>query len=251
MAVVLVIVSWWVPDGQLMTLAAMTFLWVTVLVMVPHARRPARELYPGRRNRLPLHPLFPGFTAATAIFLSALLPLRTSAFGLGLLALGAIYYRLFARKKHTEVKQDKAVVGVGIEESNKDRPRVMIGTEDDQQLPALLKSGAALARAYDGELMVLRVLPIVDELSLHSAQRSAEREWASLERHLQPYVDSELATQTVVRIAPSVESGIVATANEYDADVVVMAAPRVTLADASTSAAAKVLFRPPRGPWRF
>ena len=240
MAVVLGIVSWWVPDGLLMTLAAMTFLWVTVLVMVPYARRPARELSPGRRNRLPLHPLFPGFTAATAIFLSALLPLRASAIGLGLLALGAIYYRLFARKKHTEATQDKAVVGVGIEESNKDRPRVMIGTEDDEQLPALLKSGAALARAYDGELMVLRVLPIVDELSLHIAQRSAEREWASLERHLQPYVDSELATQTVVRIAPSVESGIVATANEYDADVVVMAAPRVALGDASTSAAAKV-----------
>ena len=240
MAVVLGIVSWWVPDGLLMTLAAMTFLWVTVLVMLPYARRPARELSPGRRNRLPLHPLFPGFSAATAIFLSALLPLHTSAIGLGLLALGAIYYRLFARKKHAEATQDKAVVGVGIEESNKDRPRVMIGTEDDEQLPALLKSGAALARAYDGELMVLRVLPIVDELSLHIAQRSAEREWASLERHLQPYADSELATQTVVRIAPSVESGIVATANEYDADVVVMAAPRVPLGDASTSAAAKV-----------
>lgn len=240
LAAALVIVAWWVPDGLLMTLAAMTFLWVTVLVMLPYARRPARELSPGRRNRLPLHPLFPGFTAATAIFLSALLPLRTSALGLGLLALGAIYYRLFARKKHTEAKQDKAVVGVGIEESNKDRPRVMIGTEDDEQLPALLKSGAALARAYDGELMVLRVLPIADELSLHIAQRSAEREWASLERHSQPYVDSELATQTVVRIAPSVESGIVATANEYDADVVMMAAPRVASGDASTSAAARV-----------
>ena len=240
LAVVLVIVGWWVPDGVLMTLAAMTFLWVTVLVMVPHARRPARELDPGRRNRLPLHPLFPGYSAAVAVFLSWVLPLRVSAIVLGWLALGGVYYYFFARKAHTEVKQDKAVVGVGIEESKKERPRVMIGIEDDQQLPALLKSGAALARAYSGELMVLRVLPLTDELSLHGAQRSAQSEWASLERQMQPHLDAAVETQTVVRIAPSVESGIVATANEYDADVVVMAAPRVSLADASTSAAARV-----------
>jgi len=237
---VLVVVSLWVPDDLLMRLAALTFLWVTVLVMVPYARRPERELSPSRRNRLPLHPLFPGFSAAAAIFLAALLPLRTSAIGLGWLLLGAIYYYSFARKKHAEVKQDTAVVGVGIEESDKDRPRVMIGIEDAEQLPALLKSGNALARAYDGELMVLQVLPLTDELSLYSAQRNAQAEWASLERRIQPHIDGEVETQTAVRIAPSVESGIVATANEYDADVVIMAAPSVPLAEVSTSAAARV-----------
>ena len=71
MASILVMVGWWVPDGLLMILSAMSFLWVTVLVMVPYARRPARELSASRRNRLPFHPLFPGFSAATAIFLSA------------------------------------------------------------------------------------------------------------------------------------------------------------------------------------
>jgi uncharacterized hydrophobic protein (TIGR00271 family) len=240
LAAALVIVAWWVPGGLLMTLAAMTFLWVTVLVMVPYARRPARDLDPVRRNRLPLHPLFPGYSAAVAVFLSWVLPLRVSAIGLGWLALGGVYYYFFARKAHTEVKQDKAVVGVGIEESKKERPRVMIGTEDDQQLPALLKSGAALAKACDGELMVLRVLPLTDELSLHGAQRSAQAEWASLERQMQPHLDAAVEIQTVVRIAPSVETGIVATANEFDADVVVMAAPGEPVADASTSAAARV-----------
>ena len=240
MASILVMVGWWVPDGLLMILSAMSFLWVTVLVMVPYARRPARELSASRRNRLPFHPLFPGFAAATAIFLSAVMPLHGSAIGMGWLLLGALYYRLHARQKHNEAKLDEAVVGVGIEERSKDRPRVMIGSENDEQLPALLKSGAALAKAHGGELLVLRVLPLTDELSLHGAQRAAQKEWAGLVRLVQPLDTGDPEIQTVVRIAPTAETGIVATANEYEADVVVMAAPSVALADASTSTAAKV-----------
>jgi len=240
LVLVLVAVGWWVPTGLLATLAAMTFLWVTVLVMVPYARRPARALSPGRRNRLPFHPLFPGFAAATAVFFSMVLPWRTSVIGLGWLLLGAVYFLAYARRKNAEVKQDAAVVGVGIEEGRKDRPRVMIGTEEDERLPALLKSGAALARAYGGELMVLRVLPLHDELSLHTAQGNAGREWAALERLMQPLDTGGVETQTVVRIAPTVHAGIVATANEYDADVVLMATSTALPADASGTAVARV-----------
>ena len=239
-AVVLTAVGWWVPAGLLMALAAMTYLWVTVLVMAPHARRSARELSPSRRNRLPLHPLFPGFCAAASVFLSWLLPLNLIAIGLGWLLLGAIYYYLYARKKHSEIQQDEVVVGVGIEESTKDRPRAMICTEADEQLPALLKSGSALARAFEGELMVLRVLPLPDELSLHSSQRSAEQEWASLERLVESIAAPDVPIQTVVRIAPSVESGMVATANEYDADALVMAAPPAPATDVLATTAAGV-----------
>lgn len=236
MAVILVIAGWWVPAGVLMTLAAMTYLWITVLVMIPHARRPARELSPGRRNRLPLHPLFPGFSAAIAVFLSWILPLQLSAIGVGWLILGAAYYRLYARRKRSEVEKDTAVVGVGIEESRKDRPRIMICTESEGQLPSLLKSGTALARAFGGELMVLRVLPLPDELSLQSAQRKAEEEWESLDRLVEPLMARDVETQTVVRIAPSVESGFVATANEYDADALVMASPAAPTAVESSVA---------------
>ena len=240
LVVVLAMVVWWVPDSVLMMLAALTFLWVTILVMVPYARRPAKELSPSRRNRLPLHPLFPGFAAAAAVFLSWLLPPSINLFGLGWLLIGAAYYHFFARQTHANLKQDEAVVGVGIEESGKERPRVMIGIEDARQLPALLKSGNAVARAYGGELMVLEVLALTDELSLQSSQRNAQAEWAALERRIEPHTDAEVDIQTAVRLAPSVASGIVATANEYDADVVIMAAPDLPLADLSTSAAARV-----------
>ena len=240
LAGVLFLVSWWVGAALLMSLAAMSFLWVTFLVMLLHARRPAGEISPTRRNRLPLHPLFPGFAAALCLFLSAVLPLRVSIIGLVWILMGFIFYRFFARKRHAEMKQEEAFVGVGIEERSKDKPRVMIGVGLDEPLASLFRSGSALARAHGGELMVLRVLPLTDELSLYGAQRSAEAEWAALERDLQPYLDEDLETQTVVRIAPSVKSGIVATANEYDADVVLISAPNERAAEAATSSAARI-----------
>ena len=236
-AVLVVAVGWWVPGGLLIAMASLSFLWVTVCVMVPYARRPAKELAPTRRNRLPLHPLFPGFSAAAAAFLAWVLPLRVAVVAIGWLVLGAIYYRMYARKKSAEVLQDEAVVGVGIEERVKNKPRVMIGTERDDDLAALVKSGMALARAAEGELMVLRVLPLTDELSLHSAQARAEDEWATLERRIRALESSDAQVQLAVRIAPSVESGIVATANEYDADLIVMAAPTATRDDVASTVA--------------
>jgi uncharacterized hydrophobic protein (TIGR00271 family) len=48
----------------------------------------------------------------------------------------------------------------------------------------------------------------------------------------------DVETQLAVRIAPSVESGIVATANEYDADLILMAAPMATRDDLAGAVAA-------------
>ena len=39
--------------------AALTFLWITIIVITPHARQSARDLPKIRRSKLPLHPLFP------------------------------------------------------------------------------------------------------------------------------------------------------------------------------------------------
>ncbi len=224
MGTVVVLAARWLPAAQLVALSAASFLLTTVLVTLPHARRPARELSPNRRNRLPLHPLFPGMTVVVCVALVLVLP----RIGQGVLAawvlLGGGFYLAYAGRRARAVQQEETLVGEVAEVQVKTVPRILIAAGDLEQLPSLLRLGWAVARDRQAELVVLRVLPTGDELSTRNLQRAAEEEWEALDRAVVESESSDVPIATLVRIAPSVESGILATTREYDIDLLLLGA---------------------------
>jgi len=100
----------------------------------------------------------------------------------------------------------------------------LIGAGDMDQLPSLFKLGLAMGLDRQAEIVVLRVMPTADELSLFTVQRAAEREWETLESRVEAFESRGVAISTLVRIAPSVEAGILAAASEYDVDLLLLGA---------------------------
>jgi uncharacterized hydrophobic protein (TIGR00271 family) len=217
-----VLVAWRAQMLHLAGIAALAFLWVTALVMFSHARRPGRELSPTRRNRLPLHPLFPGVSAAGSLFLSLILPLPTLPIGLAWLLIGGLVYVVYERERSAEMRQRLATVGMERDDKEKDSPRVLVSAADEGSLRSAVSLGEVIARARKAELLVLRVMPSADELAIQTLQHRAQKEWQELDEQLERLPEGEVLRQPLVRIAPSLEAGILATASEYDADILLL-----------------------------
>lgn len=227
---IILLVARWAPERQTLSIAAATFLLVTVLITFPHARRPARDLSPNRRNRLPLHPLFPGLSVAIGLSLFLLLPRIGHAALMGWVLIGAVIYLVYGHRRSMAVKQEEVVVGEldEVEElQQKGVPRVLVAAGDMDQLPSLVRLGVLVARENQGEVVVVRVTPSPDELSLHSAQIAAEQQWRALDQRVEAVDTGSTPVSTLVRIAPSVEAGILAASREYDVDLVLMGAPNL------------------------
>jgi len=232
---VMVLVARWVPHEQLVAVSAASFLLATALVTFPHARRPSRELSPTRRNRLPLHPLIPALTIVICSGLVLVLPRIGLSLVIGWLLAGVAFYMLYANRRSQELQQEDFVVGEVDEVKVKEGPRILIGAGERSQLPTLLKLATAIGRERQAELIVLRVLVTADELSMYTAQLAAERDWETLDREVEELGSGDVPVSTLVRIAPSVQAGILAAAREYDADLLLMGAEDLPL-DAPPSA---------------
>lgn len=221
-AVVIVLVARWMPLDRLVAISAASFLLATTLVTIPYARRPSRELSPVRRNRLPLHPLVPAMSIVISLGLVLVLPRAGLGVLFGWLVVGVAFFLAYAGRRSQEVQQDAVFVGEVDEVQTKTAPRILVGAGDASHLTSLLKLGAAIVRDRQAELVVLRIMPTPDELSMVTAQKAAEEEWQRLEDRVAEFESSELPISTLVRIAPSIHSGILATAREYDADLILV-----------------------------
>ena len=219
---VTVFIARWVPVEQLVAVSSASFLLMTALVTFPYARKPERDLAPNRRNRLPLHPLFPGVTIAVSLGLILVLPRMGQGVLFGWMLIGVIFYLTYAGRRSRVAQQDAVVVGEVEEVQTKERPRILIGAGNWEQLPSLLKLGLAIGLDRKAELVVLRVLPTADELSMFVAQKAAEKEWETLDARVEEFESRSVPISTLVRIAPSVQVGILAAAREYDADLLLM-----------------------------
>ncbi|MGB6337735.1 MAG: DUF389 domain-containing protein [Thermoanaerobaculia bacterium] len=210
------------PTSALVGTAAGTFLWVTVLVMAPFAATPARELPDTRRFRLPLHPLFPGLAVGLSLLLIAVLPKIGLSAGFGWLVIGVIVYLAYGRRGSFEAIQRMRVLGEA--ETEEAVFQVLVAVDTDSVDPtAVIRVGIAVARAHDGEVLVLRVVAARDELSIQRVRADAEEEWEDLAE-----LTASMATaagvniEPLVRMAPTIEDGVLATAGEYDVDLILL-----------------------------
>ena len=225
LVVILVPLSIFVSETHLIAMAAFTYLFATILTFLPYARSSARELNPSRPNRLPLHPLFPVISVAVCVFFSLILPRLAIPLGLGWLGIGGALFVLFGHKaKPVSGRQDD--LKVESEDSyEKSDFGVLVGILDIRGVETLITTGAALAKERGGDLIVLRVVPQGGEFSLEASREAAIQARKELEK-LSPYwSDLDVPTRTLVRIAPTVASGIAAAARDLQSEFVLMGHP--------------------------
>ncbi|MFV1858321.1 MAG: APC family permease, partial [Anaerolineales bacterium] len=104
-SVVLILI---IPVELLVGLAAMTLMWAIAIVHVPDVIR-ARPNLPA--TKLPFHPLLPGLTTAIGVLLPFALGFLAILVGAAWLALGGLFYILYARARGLEVRREQIVVG--------------------------------------------------------------------------------------------------------------------------------------------
>lgn len=205
--------------------AALTFLWAAILVLFPYARRRAAKLPMNRFPRLPMHPLFPTAAITAGLFFSLLLPQFSAPSGLIWLLLGGIYFLTYGRRGGTTVQRQEFLMGDDTAVPPKKGYRVLVSIADDRSAGSLLRVGAALAAARNGELLALRVVPLAEQSSLENAQAVADKLFRRIEEVVAVTGDVGVEVRPLVRIAPDVASGILATAQEYRADWTLMGWP--------------------------
>ncbi len=215
--------------------ASLAFLWATVVVLAPRLKRRSRDLPAGRPLKLPLHPLFPLLAVAGALFFSLILPSWSLRLGLGWSLVGVLYFLAYARRGSLAVQRRELVIaepamcGPALPETPErgaETPyRVLVWAADADVTRSLIRLGGALARARRGELLVLRVVRLVEQLPLTELRDQAEDEWRRLDRLAGGADRSGARIRTLVRIAPTPAAGVLETVAEARADFLLLGAP--------------------------
>ncbi len=102
------------------------------------------------------------------------------------------------------------------------RHRVLLPVTNLSEVRVLLPLAEALAREWQGRLIVLHVVTVPEEDSLSGAAAEASRSRQDLDRYLSEYSDAISHVRTVVRVAREVWEGIWDTVKQENIDLLLL-----------------------------
>jgi uncharacterized hydrophobic protein (TIGR00271 family) len=230
----------WLPSGKLLAfviitgicliigspvifagLSALTFLWSTALSLAPDILNAKPDLPEKRNPKLPFHPLFPGLTVAVGTLMPFTLQPKIWAGGLIWLVAGVVTYISYSRGKGIEARREVIVVDEVRDVERRSRYRVMLGLREDDDIEGLIQTGAAIARARDGELLVLKPVVESERTPTNIRVQEAKDAWEELNQMIAGLAPG-MEVKPVVRLASSVASGILGAVGEEDIDLVLI-----------------------------
>lgn len=213
------------PSALLASLAAITALWANAILLLPYLRVKVAELSANRFPKLPFHPLIPTTCVGILFFLSLLVPYSSLSFGLVWLSLGTVHFLFYARKGRIAVRKDETSVGELEEDSEETKYRVMLCAQDSGSSLSAIRIGEILAAEKGGELIVVRVLRLIEQIPNYSMKRLAMREWEHLEAEAQKVESGSVPVRTIVRVSTRPAQGFLEAAAEYGASYILLTWP--------------------------
>jgi len=177
---------------------------------------------------LPLHPFIPA--AGIAVNLALLFALSASALiwagGWALLGLGL--YTFYVRRLRVAVQEGTTV----FHEEGRQEPgghyRVLVPVNDPAEATASVHLAATLAGRQDGEVILLQVVQVPDQVNVEAGRRWAQRRLDTLAQIADQV--QNVPVRPVIRLARDVPRAIVGTANEENCQLIVMGWRGPTLA---------------------
>lgn len=208
--------------SYLLLISGFAALLSLVLYFNPLVRKDASRV---SQLTLPLHPLIPLLAVALSIFLMWILPIQNLFTGGVWLLAGAVLYWSHSRKRMLPALQQQQILAAEGVTPTAAGYRVLACLTEGEINESLIRIGAWVAAARDGELLVLRILETSEALPSNLQRQQGEIEWKRIDAALQEIRLPGRAAVPVVRMAPDSISGIQATAKEYDADFVLVEWP--------------------------
>lgn len=208
---------------NLAALAALAYLLIQIGVSLAGIILGDKPRAAERDFRLPLYPAIP----ATALGINALLilalPPTVLLVGAAWLALGALVYwrigqeRMRASRLGVTVFQDVAAPA-GLRSAYP----VLVPVANPDTAMNLVNFAAAIARAHDGHVTVLQVVPVPEQQPLDTSRYKARARQSLLERVLAQRDRYDVPIEGITRLARHVPQGILDTIGEESPQVLVM-----------------------------
>jgi uncharacterized hydrophobic protein (TIGR00271 family) len=206
------------------TIASACLLTALVVVHSQDITKKEPKLPEDRKLKLPLHPLFPIMVVIICVTLVVIQPLEDLLWPALWLLVGVIFYLLYARTAAIAKVQEDVVVAEEKTASVKASYRVLVCVSREETAVSLIRAGADVTRARQGDLLVLRVLDAPEQTP--DKQELAHTQLLELEAQIAQAQLVGLAVNPLVRIAPSVAAGILATAWEENVNAILLGWPR-------------------------
>jgi len=204
-------------------LAALAFLWMAAFAHLPTAFRSRSGLPNKRRPKLPFHPLFPWIVIAVGLFLPFAMSYSLWLWGVAWIAVGIVYYVLYARPKAIAARRQTAVVADAEDEPEKETVyRVLVGIANPVRASELIRAAAKLAAPHNGQLLVLKTLTLPDQMPGYLKQKAATQELAALRQWVTNAQTADVPVQSMVRIAPSVAEGLLEAVREEHVNLLLL-----------------------------
>jgi len=171
---------------------------------------------------LPFHPWVPGLTLAIDALIGLLWEPVYLGWAAGCLGLGTVIYLFYARSHHVEAQEGVTIFKPLSEEREKECYCILAPIANPATADTLLRLAGALARQQGGEVLALQVTVVPDQVPLEEGQHRAATGRVLLEQAMNQAAEEEFPIRTMTRVSRSVARGILDTAREEKADVILL-----------------------------
>jgi len=177
---------------------------------------------------LPLHPFVPLLGIAVNLALLLAFSLPSLLWGGGWILLGLGLYFLYVRRLRIAIQEGTTIFREERDRKPTSQYRVLVGVNDPAEAVAAINLAATLASQQEGEVILLQVVQVPDQVNVAAGRQWAQRRLDTLAR-IADQVQG-VPVRPVIRLARDVPQAIVGAAREEDCHLLVLGWRGPTLA---------------------
>ncbi|MGF1504153.1 MAG: TIGR00341 family protein [Anaerolineae bacterium] len=202
-------------------IAAFVILTLQLIVNITAVFLARQKRAANRSVILPLWPSIQATGAAIVFLLYFALSFDALLIGIGWLALSGLMYLQYGREQMREQQLGVTVFQDELLNVTSTYP-VIVPVANPATASGLVRFAAEAARAYNGHLTIVQVIPVPEDEALTSARSEAEASLSVLNQSLQDAQTYGVPVEGVTRLSRRTAQGIIDTINEENASLVVM-----------------------------
>jgi uncharacterized hydrophobic protein (TIGR00271 family) len=177
---------------------------------------------------LPVHPFIPILGLAANLFLLFAFSWSSLVWGLGWMLVGLGLYFFYVRRLRIAVQEGMTVFHEAGHPEPTGRYRVLVPMNDPAEATAAISLAATLAGQQEGEVILLQVVQVPDQLTVAAGRSWAQRRLDALAQVVDQV--SDVPVRPVIRVARDVPRAIVGAVGEEQCHLIVMGWRGPTLA---------------------
>lgn len=209
-----------VPTGLLSQVSGLLYLFTLMIVNLTLARKRRQDSPVG--FALPFHPWVPALTLAMDVLVVTLWDLMPVVWTAVCLAVGFLFYLVYGRSRYLEAQEGVTIFRPVTDKRAPEEFRVLVPIANPDTAGTLLRLAGCLARPHAGDVLALQVVVVPEAMPLEAGRHRARAGRTLLDKALALANDADLPIQTMTRVARSVAQGILDTAVEEGADLIVL-----------------------------